>query len=92
MALPKLYTYREVADAVGLSVSRLRKLVMSGELVASVQDRRRTGRRFIRFTEQDIRNWMDRRGVRIELAGGSSPITSEGQTRRETRSGGSIQS
>ena len=57
---------------VGLSVSRLRQLITQGELEASVQDQRvRRGRRYVRFSEEDIRRFLQRRGARLE------PVTGE---------------
>jgi hypothetical protein len=62
--IPRLYSYQEVSQMVGLSVSRLRQLASAGELVASVQDTRvLRGRRYVRFSEDDIRRFLTRRGA-----------------------------
>jgi excisionase family DNA binding protein len=77
--IPRLYSYQEVSEMLGLSVSRLRQLTTQGELEASVQDQRvRRGRRYVRFSEEDIRRFLQRRGARLEPVAGEASETATG--------------
>jgi excisionase family DNA binding protein len=62
-AVPRLLTYEDLARLTGLSKGSLYSMVAKGQLPHV-----RLGRRFVRFTEIQIQNWLQARTITPAIA------------------------
>lgn len=65
MALPTLYTKRQIADTLHVSVRQVDNYILSGKLSYSYKNKGKGGSVF--FTEEDIQKYLDSIKVPEEL-------------------------
>lgn len=68
MTPPRLFTWDEAAQHIGVSISTVKRLVDNGDLRAVDIATQKGGRRRLRIREDELARWIDKRTAETKTA------------------------